>query len=356
MKTALIGPIGGFMARSVLNLGMAPVQGEHHETRYPDANATRMGDLMEETNSEVRRLRQQLEEQEDGQETHARRTKILSVILAVLFLILGVTSWFAYPVMRDGQKAAVEMLGLQTTANALGDHLNALETKVNAVTGGMPALTKRMDELQAGMKTTLQTARSQAQTVAKQATEKLRADINVSMQAIQSRLAGVESNQREASEHVAQLENQIAGLKRELATMREESSGSAERIKKLQEDQQAQTSAMSGLDQRMTTSQSTISSLSARMERKRTEFQLQGKKKEEIVPGIFLTVKRVDTGKKEVDATVDIPSDSRVMSLYRQGMQSPAVFYISNNNRPIELVFTDVTKNRTSGYVLMPTE
>jgi hypothetical protein len=343
------------MERSVLNLGLAPAPGEHHETTHPDADGAPMGDLMEETKSEVRRLRLRLERQEDEQETHARRTKILSVILAVLFLTLAVTSWSAYPALREGQKAAVGMLGLQTTANTLGDHVNAIEAKVNAVTGGMPALTKRMDQLQAGMKTTLQTARSQAQTVATQMTEKLRADINVSIQAIQSRLAGMESNQREASEHVAQLEDQIAGLKRELASMREETSTSAERMKKLQEDQQAQTSAVSGLDQRMTSSQSTISSLSARMERKRVGFELQGRKKEEIVPGVFLTIKRADTGKKEVDATLDFPAGTRVMSIYRQAIQSPAVFYLSDD-KPIELVFTDVAKNRTSGYVLMPNE
>jgi chromosome segregation ATPase len=313
-----------------------------------------MGDLMEQTKSEVRRLRQQLERQEDENESHTRRTTILSIVLAVLLLLLGGATWAAYPALREGQKAAVGMLGLQTTANSLGDQLKAVEAKADNVTGLVPALTSRMDQLEAGMKSTVQAARTQAQAAATQVGERLRADINVSIQAIQSRLSGVESNQREASAHVAQLEDQIAGLKRELASMRDESSSSIERIKKLQEDQQAQTSAMSGLDQRMTSSQSTIESISGRMMRMRVEFEMQSKKPEQIAPGYFLTIKRIDTGKQEVDATLEVAADSRVLTIRGQGIQKPAVFYTSADSRPIELVFTDITRNKITGYVLMP--
>jgi len=351
----MVRAIGGFMASAILNLGGPQNEGGPREAAtHPDTAAQQMGDLMEETKSEVRRLRLELEHQENEQEAHGRRTRILSIVLFALFLLLAGTTWSAYPVLREGQRAAVGLLGLQTTANSLGDQLKAVEAKVDNATGGLPALANRVDQLQAGMKSTLQTARSQAQTVATQVGEKIRADVNISIQAIQSRLSGVESNQREASEHVAQLEEQISGLKRELASMRDESSSSAERIKKLQEDQQAQTSAMSGLDQRMTSSQSTIQSLSVQVERKRVEFEIQNRKTEQIVPGIFLTIKRVDLGKHEVDATLEVAADSRISSIRGQGIQNPAVFYTSTDSRPIELVFTDVAKNKITGYVLMP--
>jgi hypothetical protein len=353
-QTALVRAIGGFMASAILNLGSEQNEGGPRQGAPHPETAAHMGNLMEETQAEVRRLRLLLEQQEDEQEAHGRRTKILSVVLAVLFLLLAGTTWSAYPVLREGQRAAVGLLGLQTTANSLGDQLKAVEAKVDNATGGLPALANRVDQLQAGMKTTLQTARSQAQTVATQMGERIRADLNVSIQAIQSRLSGVESNQREASEHVAQLEEQITGLKRELASMREDSSLSAERLKKLQEDQQAQTSAMSGLDQRMTSSQSTIQSLSVQVERRRVEFEVQNRKAEQIVPGIFLTIKRVDLGKHEVDATLEVAADSRVLTIRGQGIQNPAVFYTSTDSRPIELVFTEVAKNKVTGYVLMP--
>src|SRR5262249_18997922 len=145
------------------------------------------------------------------------------------------------------------------------------------------------------MKSGLQNARVQAQTAATQVGDRLREEVNRSLQLIQSRLTALESNQKEASGHTNELEAQIAALKLDLSKMREQSAAAEGQIKQLQDDQQARAAAISTLDQKMTSHQTTINSLSNRLDSKKVAFEIQNHRTEEIAPGINLTVTRADT-------------------------------------------------------------
>jgi chromosome segregation ATPase len=343
------------MSSQILNLGPGMSDKVREEKPlHPVDDSSQLSDLLEQTRSDVRRIRTQIEHQEDDQEAHARRTKILSIVLMVLVLILVGAFWFAYPTLRDQQKATLEMLGLQNVANALGERMQSVESKLEKTSAGLPALSARMDQLGASMKSTLQTARSQAQTAATQVGQKIRADLTQSIQAVQSRMAGLESNQHESSERVNQLQEQIAGLKQELASVREESTAASARLRELQDDQKARASAISTLDQRMATHQTTLDSLSSRVDRKRVDFQLPTRRTEQIVPGIYLTIRRADKGKQEIDGTLQLGADSRMMPIRAQSIQKPMVFYSSSDSRPMELVITQVEKNQVSGYIVIP--
>jgi outer membrane murein-binding lipoprotein Lpp len=83
----------------------------------------------------------------------------------------------------------------------------AVEAKLEKTSAGLPDLSARMDQLGASMKSTLQTARTQAQAAAAQMGQRIRADFTQSIQAIQSRMTGLESNQKEASGRVNELED-----------------------------------------------------------------------------------------------------------------------------------------------------
>lgn len=344
------------MSSQILNIGPGVTDKVREEKKalHPADDSSQISDLLEQTRSDVRRIRTQLEHQEDDQDAHARRTKILSIVLVVLVLILAGAFWFAYPTLRDQQKATLEMFGLQNVANALGERMQSVEAKLEKSSAGLPALSARMDQLGASMKSTLQTAGSQAQAAATQVGQKIRVDFTQSIQAIQSRVAGLESNQHESSERVSQLQEQLAGLKQELASVREESTAATARLKELQDEQKARASAMSTLDQRMASHQTTLDSLSNRVDRKRVEFQIPTRRTEQIVPGIYLTVRRADTGKQEIDGTLQLGADSRMMPIRAQSIQKPLVFYSASESRSMELVVTRVDKNQISGYIMIP--
>jgi chromosome segregation ATPase len=123
---------------------------------------------------------------------------------------------------------------LQGLSNAFGEHLNALE---NTFKADLPALSSRMDKLQASMKTNLQAARSQAQAVANQTGNRLREEVHQNLQAIESRLNSLDSNQKESIDRVNRLQQQVVGLQQEIVRMREEAANAAKRPPELNDPQ-----------------------------------------------------------------------------------------------------------------------
>ena len=311
-------------------------------------------ELIEQATFEIRQTRARLDRQQDQQESQEWRTKILSAVLGFLIVCLAGTIWWAYPTLRDGKKAFADIVGVQTVTSGLSARMNSAEANLKSIAGGLPALSNRMDQLQATMKNNLQIARNQAQTAVAQVGQRVREDLNKSLQLIQARLTAVESNQIEANAHVNQLQEQIAGLKRDLAVMREENSAAAEKIKELNEVQQSSRSEVSGLTEKVATSQAALHTLTNRIDRKRMEFQLQNRRTDQIAPGVSLTVRHIDTRKQEVDGTLQAGSDAKALPIRAQGIQKPFFFYLSGETRPAELVLTQVSKGVISGYVMMP--
>src|SRR5262245_28419818 len=247
-----------------LNLGSSPGRIDP-PPKHDNGSAQ---DLLEETRNYINRTWTRMDKQQEEYESHLRRTKLLSIITCVLIILFGTAAWFSYPAFKEQRKTAADTLGLQSAANSLGGRVGFVEGSLKKITSGLPALSDRMSQLETSMKTNLQQARTQAQATA----NRIRDDVNQSIRTIQSRLAGVESNQKESSERVNQLQDQIAGLQKELATMREESSSANARLKELTDAQQSSTRDLSGLNERVVASQTALNTLANRVDRRRVDF------------------------------------------------------------------------------------
>jgi len=298
--------------------------------------------------------RKRLDHQEELQDSHERRLKILSVLVGVLIVGLIASMWFAYPTLRDQRRAVGQMIGLQAVATALGERVTTLDARLHKTAADMPDMTNRIGQLQTGLTAGLQTARTQAQTAASQMGQRIRQDLNQTLQGIQSRLAGVESNQRESTEHVVQLQAQLNKLQGEITGLREEASAANDKVKQLEEQQQSSSSALTSLDKKISTSQSTLATLTTRFDQTRVEFDVPKGKTQEIAPNIYLTVRRADVGKQEMDGALQLAANSKMLPLRQQGLSRPVTFYSTGETRPSEMVITKVSKNGVSGYVLMP--
>jgi predicted nucleic acid-binding Zn-ribbon protein len=211
----------------ILNLEPASPEIPEAETEPVVDEFSQTRRMIDEARSDVQRIRRQMERQADVQESHEKRTRILSVFLGVLILLFAGALWFAYPSLVNGKKTLADVYSLQGISNTLGEHLNSLEGNFKKMSADFPALSNRMDQLQDSMKTNLQTARNQAQAVATQTGKRLREEMNQSIQAIESRLSGLESNQKESSDRVTRLQQQVAGLEQEIARMRAEAATAA---------------------------------------------------------------------------------------------------------------------------------
>jgi len=312
------------------------------EDRYHQA------DLIEQARSDVRRIGLLVDQQH---EDHARRTRILSAILGILIVLLAVGIWYSYPVLREQKNNVAQMVGLKDVADGLGNRLNAVEGKFSAQ---FPALASQMDRLQAEMRSNMQSARTQAQDVANQVGQRVRDDVGKSLLTIQSRLSGLESNQKETSAHVAQLEEQITKLNSDLAGLRQESATTSQELKQLKEAQQSSSQEITGLNERVVTHQATLKSLADQSERKRIDFDITDRKAAEIAPDIFFTVLRADVGRQELDAVLRFGAIGRNLPIRGQGIRKPVMFSIPGDTRPVELVISEISKNKITGYMTMP--
>jgi hypothetical protein len=108
------------------------------------------------------------------------------------------------------------------------------------------------------------------------------------------------------------------------------------------------------LDQRLSSNQIAVSALGHQVDRKRIDFELQNGRTQQIVDGIYLTVKKTDVERQRVDGWVQIASDGRIVWLRGQGAQNPIDFSSRADARPDQLVFTQVGRDTAAGYILVP--
>jgi peptidoglycan hydrolase CwlO-like protein len=341
------------MPVQILNLREGPAQ----EPEAPDPvvdefNETR--ELIDQTRSDVRRVRTQLERQQEQHDSHAQRTKVLSIILGLLIVILAGTLWYAYPILRDENKAVAGLFSLQNLTTTLGHRVNSVEANLDKISGGLPAVANKVDELQANMKTNLQAARNQARAVATQVGQRIREDVNKSIQLIQSQLASLESNQVEAAERVSQLEKQVAGLQREVATFHDEASVATEKVVQLAQAQQTTTGELAGLNERIAGSQTALNSVTNRLERETIEFELTKGGSTQIAPDVSFSVKRIDAKNQELDGTLEFGAETKTLAIRGQRLHMPITFYLPGDTRPLELVLTQISKDAISGYLIKP--
>jgi len=339
----------------VLNLGVPPSE-RSESVPHTASEMMEMGDAIEQTRNDVRRTRLLLDQQFQEQQAHMRRTKVLSIVLGVLAFCLIGALWLAYPTVKRQARSTGEILALKNLTSAIGERMNAAESQLNSWKASVPQLTARMDQLQESVKTNLQSARVQTQTAITQAGQKIHQDVNQNLHSMQSRIAGVESNQREAHDTVAQLQQQVSGLQRQLASVQQEATAAGARLKELQDGHQATTTELSGIKETVASNQTALGSIANNLNRQRVEFQVAKNKMQEIAPGILLTVKGIDVGRQQIDGLLKIATEDRSFSIHQQGIQKPLTFYLRGESRPTEVVLTQAGKQGVSGYVLVPSQ
>ena len=172
----------------------------------------------------------------------------------------------------------------------------------------------------------------------------------------QSRASERESTQTDSSERVNQLQEQVAGLQREIAALRDEKKGSAAtgKTKELLNDaQQTRSRESSGLTEPVVTNQTAPNTSDNRADRKRIDFEVSSRQAKEVAPNLYITVSRADAGKQEIDATLKLGENDGV-TIRGQAIRKPVLFRIPDESRPIELVFTQISSDGASGYLMMP--
>ena len=168
------------------------------------------------------------------------------------------------------------------------------------------------------------------------------------------RVPELESKQRESNERLTQLQEQLAGLQREIAAMREEASAVTDKNKGPNDTKPTSSREPSRPNEPAATNQTVPNTLPNRADRKRIDFEVSNRQAKEIASDLYLTLSRADAGKQEVDATLKLGDDAGYVTIRGQGIRKPVLFRMPHESRPSELVFTQISTNGASGYLMMP--
>jgi len=108
-------------------------------------------------------------------------------------------SWRGYPYLAEHSAMLTQLPALSNLLQGIGDRVNSIEGKLNIQTAADTNLTDRIKKVEESVSSNFRSARTQAQTFATQVGERVRAELNQSLAAIQNRLTGVEDTQRQNS-------------------------------------------------------------------------------------------------------------------------------------------------------------
>src|SRR5262249_2891444 len=160
-------------------------------------------------------------------------------------------------------------------------------------------------------------------------------DTGQGVQAIQNRVTGVESREREHIEEVARLQNELTGVRQELATVKQENLRQANQLSsQIEQVHQSTRNDLSGLDQRISSNSTAVRDLGYQVDRKRIDFELQKGRTQQIADGVYVTVKDTNVGRQQVDGWIQIARDGRFVWMRDQSAQNPIDFSSRADARP----------------------
>jgi hypothetical protein len=269
-------------------------------------------------------------------EYHARQKTIaLWVIVAILAAVLGALVFYGYRTVKTQNIRITEMFGRQGTAGGtLDQRTEATESKLHDLTGVWQGVGQRVTTLEGKVAADAKSTRRYAETLTQQLHQQIIAEMDSRTSALDTRLRQIESEEAAQRAQLAQVE---ANLKQEITAA-----------------QEANGRDLSGVRQQEESNAREVGSLSHRLDRQRIDFELGKGQTKELVPGISLQIRGVNTAHERYHGALSLVKDHRTVWLRDQSAHQPVRFFPIAGGEPYDLVVTDVSKKSVSGYLLAP--
>jgi predicted nuclease with TOPRIM domain len=308
----------------------------------------------EQTEHNTRQTRRELDEHVEQCESGFRWVRVLWAIVILLAVALGGLSWYAYRSIDNHNLTLAQAPSLQTSANAMGERLRSIEGKINDWTNDRRALTDRMTKLEKTLGSDMKTARNQMQAAANQMGQRVRDEVNQSLQRLQGRVETVEATQRENHDQLAAAQNEIGSLRQEIAGLQKQNEQRLAELQQTQGNVNRLNSKVGAIDDQVMAHTTSLNALNEQVEREPVNFELSNNSTQQVAPGIYVTIKHTDVAHQKVDGWMQLADEGRIVWIRDLGAQQPLPFVSRSDDRSYALVFTGVQQNGASGYMLVP--
>jgi hypothetical protein len=311
----------------------------------------RLGETIDQTRRDLRRARQEFG---DHVEKHSRHIRAVWGIVILLVLGLAGMAWYGYLTIDNHSAALAQLPSLQKLASAIDDRLTATEGKAKDWAGERASLTARMAKLETTLSANMRSVRSQAQSAATQAAQRIRAEINQDLQRLQNRIGNVESVQKETQDQLALAQSEIGSLRQEIAGLQKQNAQRSSDTEQTQTDVDKPSGQVTALNGQATTQTDSPNKSNNEVEPSRIDFKLSNNKTEQVAPQIYVTIVHTDVGHQKVDGWMQLADEGRTVWIHELSTQQALLFVTRSDNRTHELVFTGIQDSGATGYLLLP--
>ena len=258
----------------------------------------------QQTQQDTRRTRRELAEHVEQCESSFRRVHALWAIVILLALSLGGLSWYAYRSIDNHNLTLAQIPGLQISANATSGRLGSIEGKINDWTNDRTAISERMTKLEKTVGSDMKTARNQMQAAANAMGQRVRDEVNQSLQRLQNRVENVEAVQHENHDQLAAAQNEIGSLRQEIAGLQKQNEQRLTELQQTQNNVNRLNSKVGAIDDQIMSHTNSLNALNEQVERQPAMFELSTNSTQQVAPGIYVTIKHTDVGHQKVNPTI----------------------------------------------------
>jgi archaellum component FlaC len=303
-------------------------------------------------------------EERDMDNRWERRHTVLGVggaILALAVIGLGVLAWRTYPEFRRHATALSALPSIQQLVDGMGDRFKDVNAKLEEWAGDRQALNDRMTKLGQRMEARVETIRKQVEEASAETMRRVEARIDSRTQALDARLERLESARDTDQTRVAELQRELNQMRDQVRGDLAKQAGELNTVRRDMEDrgaaherQVASLMEREGRDQRDLSAN--VASIQQKLAVRRVDFEVTKNHSRDLAEGILLDVTGTDPLYRKVSGWMWVNSDRRTIWLKGQAAQEPVTYYGYRDGKKRELVFTNVTKNSVTGYLLLPAD
>jgi len=268
----------------------------------------------------------------------------------LILLAAGVSGiyWFA---IRDQNVRLAELPSLRSALGQAGEQITQLQAKIRS--WDEQDFDGRLGKLETRIETGLQSVSRQARNAADAASARLRAEFVSMANAMDNRIAHLESQHETDRAQLASLEGELSRLKQEVALheARLEGADRNASMDKAVLEQQIVAAREEARDGRRD-----LETLAQGLKSQRVDFEVSKGHSQRLAEGISISVTGIDVAKRRVNGWMWIMPDRKTIWMRDQGAMQPVIFYSAADGKRREVVFTHVTSNGAVGYLLLPNE
>jgi hypothetical protein len=201
--------------------------------------------------------------------------------------------------------------------------------------------TQRLEEqVAAGLKQVRNSTRDLASTLRRE----MQAAIGAQEQTVTARFSELEARRQAETARAARLEQEVAQLSQRLAAVTDDVNNV--RTAGVQDSQQ--------LREQLRATDTRVERVASFNNRPRERFEISRGRTQQIAPGIFLHINRIDSRFRRYHGWLQLTEDGKILWLRDRSVLQTVAFHAGKNTLRHDLIVTAMTQGGVAGYLILP--